>query len=115
MKQNDRRRGASDTNDSYEMQPGRHLRPDRPPHQRSISDYSKGYGKGVAKSTATEVDDFGNSNSSPAGDSMSYATYQSEVKRSNSVGTGSKLAGLKRRIGSLRRSRRTESGDQAQL
>lgn len=45
---------------------------------------------------------------STASNSMSYAQFENDMRRSNTV--GGRLGGLKRRLGSLRRTKKTGGG-----
>jgi hypothetical protein len=79
------RRHVSDGGNSYEMQTPKA----RPPHHRTLSGGSS----------------IGSDSYSP-GNSMRYADFESEMSRSKS--TGRRVGeGLKRRLGSLRRSKKT--------
>ena len=74
------------------------LTPNRPRPARATSGDGREY---VAGKDMTAIASGSSSNA------MSYADYEKDLRRSNT--TGGKLGGLKRRLGSLRRSKKTDS------
>ena len=79
-----------------------YLTPNRPQPARASSGDGREYLRGGKTTAMASV-------SSSSGNGMSYGEFEKDLRRSNT--TGGKLSGLKRRIGSLRRSNKSDQVD----
>lgn len=109
MKRGKSRSTEAETEYGYEMQPrsrsqtqnrsgaNGYLAPNRPQVARASSGDGREYMSTGKTSATAEVN------------GMSYREFEKDMRRSNT--TGGKLGGLKRRIGSLRRSKKSDGSE----